>query len=330
LSSPLRQYAYAQARIRARLPLLPGHARLEELASLRDAATLERELAEAGWSDPAARVQAGFTRVLRILDGEPRALVARYRDRYVCENLKVLLRARERGLRDDAVASLLHPIGVLVPGRGAEELLSAPSLAEAFEHFEPEPLGRVLRRHVRTASAGGLRLRLELVAERTVYEALWQQIEPLSRPDRVSARRILGVKLDAVNLVRAARLRLEHGLPPEEILGYAIRGGSFAARERSVLAHEPPDAWAGLLSHTPWAPALAQGVASDTLAREVSRRLEQEARRSLRSSPFCIGFFLGYLLLLELLAQDVRRLVAGRRFSRPPEWVRAGLVTRRR
>jgi hypothetical protein len=38
---------------------------------------------------------------------------------------------------------------------------------------------------------------------------------------------------------------------------------------------------------------------------------------------------LAYLVLVELQAADLRRLLEGKRLQRPEEWLGAGLVTRR-
>ena len=190
MPSALRRYAYTQARVRARLSQLLTRQQLETLAAYPDASSLQRELDALGWGQPAAAVLHAFSEVLAMVEGGPREVVAAYRTRYECENLGVLLRALERGIPYVEVAALLLPVGALGPGRRAEELLEASSLADAVSQLDPAPFGDALRRHVRAAGARAQsvdRFRLELVAEREVYETVWNQTQTLDPGDRRSA-----------------------------------------------------------------------------------------------------------------------------------------------
>lgn len=331
MASALRRYAYGQARIRAKLSRLLTRQQLEVFAAYPDESLLSRELAALGWEDPAAAVLSRFGEVLDMLAGQPRDVVLAYRARYECENLGVLLRALERGVGYAEIAALLHPVGALAPGPRAEELLEARSLADAVSRLDAKPFGEVLRRHVRAAGAQPLeRFRLELVAERVVYEDVWAAVQGLEPGDRRFAERVVGVKLDCVNLVRTARLRTHHGLAPEEVLAYAIRGGlHLGAAQRAVLAHEPLEAWPALFASTPYGVALAAAGSPPQLEAELARVLARAAERVLGASPFQLGLMLAYLVLVELQAADLRRLLEGKRLQRPEEWLGAGLVTRR-
>jgi vacuolar-type H+-ATPase subunit C/Vma6 len=328
VAGAVRRYAYAQARIRARVARLATRRQLEEIsAASRDAA--RQELAHLGWEDPDGATLDAFAQVLEMLEGAGREVVVRYRARYECENLKTLLRAVERGAAWADVAPLLHRVGPLGPGPVAEEILASASLAEAVGRLAPEPFGRVLRRQLEGAHAPD-RVRLEALAEREVYEAVWSALEALDAADRSRAVRILGVKLDCVNLLRALRLRRSHGLAPEEVAAYTIRGGChLGLRERAVLAHEPIESWASQLAATPYGPPLAAADKAWQLEWELARVLEATARRELARSPFSLGLVLAYLILFELQAGDARRLTEGKHLGRPASWIDARLVTGR-
>jgi len=326
----VQRYAYTQARIRARLARLVTRHQLDELAASSPEAA-HQELARLGWEDPDAATLGAFAQVLEMLEGNPREVVVRYRARYECENLKILLRAVQRGAAWAEVAPLLHRVGALGPGPVAEEILAAPSLAEAVGRLDPHPFGRALRRPLEGVHAPAPdRVRLEALAEREVYEASWSALEALDATDRSRAVPLLGVKLDCVNLLRALRLRRAHGFAAEEVVAYAIRGGRhLGARERAVLAHEPIESWASQLAATPYGPALASAGAPWKLEWELARVLEAAARCELARSPFSLGLVLAYLILLELLAADARRVAEGKRLGRAASWVHAGLVTGR-
>jgi vacuolar-type H+-ATPase subunit C/Vma6 len=328
--SAVQRYAYPQARIRARLARLATRPQLDELAASSPEAA-RQELARLGWEDPDRAMLGAFGQVLEMLGGSPREVVVRYRARYECENLKILLRAVERGVAYGEVAPLLHRVGALGPGPAAQEILAASSLPEAVSRLDPHPFGRALRRPLEGARRPAAeRVRLEALAEREVYEAVWSALDGLDAGDRSRAAVLLGVKLDCVNLLRGLRLRRSHGLSAEEVIAYAIRGGRhLGARERAVLAHEPIDSWASQLAATPYGPALASAGTPWKLEWELARVLEAAARRELARSPFSLGLVLAYLILVELVAADARRVGEGKRLGRAASWVDAGLVTGR-
>lgn len=316
-ASSLRRYAYVQARLRARMARLLTRRELEMLAAHPDEDAVRSELAAAGRGpEPAAAVGA-FDAVLAMLDGPPAEVVRRYRERYDAENLKLLLRARERGLGWNEVEPQLLPVPALGPGRTARDVLEAPSLADALAHLPPAPFGEPLRAHLR--AAGGRapeRIHLELLAEREVYDRLWDAVLVLPPADRRAAVRVLGTRLDVVQLVRAARLRVHQGRSAEEILVYALRGGrALGSAERAVLAHEPPERWAAALSRTPYFRALEDAPSPARLERALAPLVAREARAALRGSPFHIGVPLAYLVLVEAESADLRALCAGKRFG---------------
>jgi vacuolar-type H+-ATPase subunit C/Vma6 len=331
MSSALRRYANLNARIRARLARLPGRRHLETLAAYPDESSLRRELAAFGATAELDAVLATFDVVLGLLDGTARDVVESYRARYECENLKLLLRAVELRTPYDELRPLLYAVGDLGPGDKAQELLGASTLVDAVSLLPPVPFGLLLRRHVRSAGAAGTeRFRLESVAEREVYERLWEKVSRLDTRDRESAVRILGTKLDCVNLGRAARLRVYHALAPEEVLLYAIRGGRFlGSAERAVLAEVPPGRWSAALAHTPYRFVLGEAETPPALELSLERLLARETCRELSRNPFCIGIPLAYLILEETLTADLRRLCEGKHFGWSESRILEGVATER-
>jgi vacuolar-type H+-ATPase subunit C/Vma6 len=330
--SALRRYAYAQARLRARTARLLTRPQLELLAAHPTPDALERELDALGHPEQPAALLAAYAEVAAMLDGAPRQVVLRLRGSHEAENVAVLLRARAQGLSYEAVADLLLPVGELRPGPEARAFLEAPSLGEAVERLAPEPFGAALRRLV--AAARGEepeRFRLEAVAFREAYEALWRASGELDATDRAAATRVLGTKLDAVNLVRALRGRRQHGLTPEEILAFAIRGGRhLGPRERAILAHEPLEEWSRLLAATPYAGPLERCAGSaSALEAALARVVARAALRELAAPPFSIGLVLAHCVLLAVQTADLRRVAEGVRLRRSAAWISAGLVTER-
>ena len=332
MATAVRRYAVAQARVRARLARIVDRRALEGMAAVPDADSVLRALEARGRPDARESVLAAFDDVLGMLQGAAREVVARYRDRHEWENLAVLLRAVERGLGPEDVLPLLQPVGALGSAPLARAVLRADSLTGAVARLPALPYGDLLRRVAAAAPRGSVtRFRLEAVAEREAWERAWRAVSALDAVDRRSAARVLGTRLDCVNLLRFLLLRTEHGLAPDELLALAVRGGYRLGRqERAVLAHEPPAAWSSALAHTPYAGALAPGDDAVAVEAELRRVVAAAARRELAGTPFRIGLVLAYLVLLEIQAGDLRRVLEGRRLRRSTEWILAGLAGPRR
>ena len=329
MATALRDYAFAQARVRARLGRLASRRALETLAAVPDQEGVLRELEARGRPDLGESVIRAFDDVLAMLAAAPGEVVARYRDRHEWENVAVLLRGAERGLRADEVLPLLQPVGVLGTTPVGRAVAEAGSLAEAVARLPAQPYGELLRRVAAAAPRGAVeRFRLEAVAEREAWERIWAAVASLGAAERRSAARVLGTKLDCVSLLRFLRLRTEHGLGPEELLALAIRAGHrIGRRERALLAHQPPSEWSSRLARTPYARALEPWADATAVEAGLSRVVRVAARRELAGSPFRIGLFLAYLVLLELQASDLRRVLEGRRLGRSAEWVCSGFVS---
>jgi vacuolar-type H+-ATPase subunit C/Vma6 len=328
MATALREYAFAQARVRARLGRLASRRALETLAAVPDQEGVLRELEARGRPDLGESVIRAFDDVLAMLAAAPGEVVARYRDRHEWENVAVLLRGAERGLPASEVLPLLQPVGVLGTTPVGRAVAEAGSLAEAVARLPAQPYGELLRRVAAAAPRGAVeRFRLEAVAEREAWERIWA-VASLGAARRRSAARVIGTKLDCVSLLRFLRLRTEHGLGPEEILALAIRAGHrLGRRERALLAHQPPSEWSSRLARTPYARALEPWGDAAAVEAGLSRVVRAAARRELAGSPFRIGLFLAYLVLLELQASDLRRVLEGRRLGRSAEWVCSGFVS---
>jgi vacuolar-type H+-ATPase subunit C/Vma6 len=330
MATALRDYAFAQSRVRGRLGRLAGRRTLEALAAAPDEAAVVRELEARGRPDRRESVRRAFGAVLAWLPEASRELVARYRDRHEWENVAVLLRGAERGLPAAERLSLLQPVGALGTTPAGRWVAEAPSLAEAVARLPAQPYGEPLRRVLAAAPRGAVdRFRLEAVAEREAWERIGRAIEAL-RPaaERRSAARVLGTRLDAVSLLRFLRLRTEHALAPQELLALAIRAGHRIGRpERALLAHAPPSEWSERLAHTPYASALEAWDDAAAVEAGLNCVVRAAARRELAGPPFRIGLVLAYLVLLELEAADLRRALEGRRLGRSAGWICAGLVT---
>lgn len=331
MATAVRRYAVAQARLRARLAQLADRRTLEGMAAAPDAEAVQRTLEARGRPDSRDSVLAAFDDAAAMLEGTAREVVVRYRDRHESENLAVLLRAAERGLDAEDALPLLQPVGALGRAPLARALVQTGSLAGAVALLPAEPYGDLLRRVVAASPRGAApRVRLEAVAEREAWERVFAAVSALGAADRRSALRVLGTKLDCVHVLRFLRLRAEQGLAGDEVLALAPRGGHLLGRrERAVLAHEPPAEWAGRLAHTPYAGALASAGDAVALEAALRRVVAAAARRELAGTPFRIGLVLAYLVLVELQADDLRRVLEGRRLRRSAEWVCAGLASAR-
>src|SRR5512134_2575544 len=129
MAASVRDYALAQARVRARLGRMVGRRSLEALAGAPDEAAVLRELEALGRPDSRESVLNAFDDVIAMLAPAPGEVVARYRDRHEWENVAVLLRGAERGLPADEVLPLLQPVGELGTTPAGRAVAEAGSLA---------------------------------------------------------------------------------------------------------------------------------------------------------------------------------------------------------
>ncbi len=268
-----------------------------------------------------------YTRLIRTLDGAPRALLEEMLRRLELDNLKAILRGLAAGADPEAIRRVLVPLGGFsrLPVDG---LLAAESLAEAGRALGRLPYARPLQDALERGERERSLFPLEVALDLDYYRRLWARVQALPPVDRGGAARFLGQRYDVVNVGWLLRYRAIYHLSAEETFNYTLPHGyriddgvirrAAAAPDLTGLLAELPEPYRGLLQGLTQAGIWRMEVA-------LQRYLWREARSALILYPLQIGLLLAYLYLKEAEIHDLRAILEGRRIGRSPEEIAAFL-----
>ncbi len=266
-----------------------------------------------------------YARLIRTLEGAPRALVEEMLRRLEVDNLKAILRGLATGAPADEIRSLLLPLGRwerLEVG----QLLAAPGVAEAVRALDrlpyARPLAEALPRYERERSLFPLEVALDL----DYYRRLWALAATLPGGDRDSARRVLGARYDVLNVSWLLRFSQLYRLSAQEIFNYTLPYGDRIDDDIMRRAAAAPDI-AGLVAALP-EPYRAllgplEGAGITRMEAALRRFLWHDAHALLTGYPFQIGAIMAYLYLKEAEVRDLAAILEGKRLGRPPAEIEA-------
>ncbi len=343
------RYAAINARIRALLThLLPRHIwadlmqattptayldllqRTPPYASLlpRDVSTqppdhVERLL----WGHAAAETR----RPLVFLQGGQRDLVEWYWRRFEIHNLKAVLRAVDQGLPLNRIKERLIPLeGSRVPW---DALAEVHSMADIIDRLAGTPYQSILQRAVGEYRRKGHVFVLEVALDLAYYRRLRNLANALRGRDGVEARRLIGLLVDAQNVLWAFRFRVYAHLSPEEILNYTLhRGVRVDVTLIQKIATGIPlvdvvrQIWGDRLGDLRPLSQVSEPRAVPMLERMLLRYAYRLARATLQGYPFHLGVVLGHAYLVEAEVRDLITLWAGLHAGWAPSRIRTALI----
>lgn len=276
----------------------------------------------------AGRAAADCRRVMAFTNGRTRALLEVWWQHYELENLKALFRALDQNLAPNAIRRFLIPLGddSILPWEALLHEHSVPSLVDRL-HGTPyiNPVRAALPVYQRDGSLFAIEIALDI----RYYRDLALAIKNLAGTERAEASRILGTKLDMLNILWAFRYRVYYGLSAEEIVNYTlwqavrtdaslVRDIALGAGPRSVLVRVWGEHAIDL--------SLFDGADGDGEARMVlklelalQRYWWSLAKQELRGYPFRLGILLGYLVLRETEVRDLVTLLESKGMGWEPE-----------
>jgi V/A-type H+-transporting ATPase subunit C len=167
-----------------------------------------------------------YSKVVHSLRGtRQRELILALFRRFEAENLKIVLRSLFGGLSREAVSHLLYPLSHL-SDLDWDALWACKSIRELLEHLRPDIFGRSLQHALPQFEAQGRLFPLEMALDFSCFRLLRQAISALgSRYDRTITEKILTLYIDILNVSWVIRLKIDYGLPPEEIVNYTLPEG---------------------------------------------------------------------------------------------------------
>ncbi|MEJ2208137.1 MAG: V-type ATPase subunit [Anaerolineae bacterium] len=247
------------------------------------------------------------------------------------DNVKTILRQLAEGettFDEELIIPLPHsdlPLAQLAQVTDLEGAASAlsgtvydPPLSDALPRYREE----------------GTLFPVEVALDLSHWRRVWQAVRQLGGDDGEWAKRLVGNRLDRLNITWAFRYRIYYHLSAEEIINYTLPYGYRS--DDSIVRAIAGGAGIGEVVDMVWGgdtPELAEleaGSSRESLqAFEVAlSRLEcREARRPFAGQPFHLGVLLGYLIRKECEAHDLTTLAESKAERLPVDQVESYLVS---
>lgn len=258
-------------------------------------------------------------KVMALTGGGTRALLLTWWRHFELENLKAMLRGFDQNMSPERIGSFLIPLGerFTLPW---ETLLREHSLGSLIDRLATTRYGTVLRAAYPLYQRNGSPFALEIAADIRYYRDLAAAIMRLRGDDGKDARRLLGTRLDMLNILWAFRHRIYYGLSPEEIINYTlwhtIRTDVDLVRD-IALGDDPAAILARVWGEEAFDLSFLEDARSDGemmlgLELTLHRYWHSLATGAMCGYPFGLGALLGYVVLGELEAQDLVTVLEGK------------------
>ena len=278
------------------------------------------------------RLAEVFRDIIAFAPESGKALFEQLRRRFEVDNLKAILRGIEAGASPRQVRLVLFPLedATLLPVEG---MLGVETLGEAVGRLQGTKYHSTLTHAMPRYVAEKNLFPLEVALDLDYYRSLWGYVTHLSGLDRKWALRLVGTRVDIINLMWAVRYRVYHHLSEEEIINYTLPYGlrvndamirAIAAGgdiERIITQAFPYAGEVGTIEDDP-------GTNLTLLESALHHHLVEECHSAFTGYPFHLGIPLGYVLLVELEVQDITLLIEAKAAKLSPDILRLYLANR--
>jgi len=257
-----------------------------------------------------------YVKLINSLSGHIKKLVYHLYQRYELENLKVILRTVCYNRPIEKTKNLLFPL-VKYQTISIQEILTSKDPVDLILNLRGtwyhEPLMNSLYRFENEGETFPLEMALDL----NYYKQLWEIVTSLSCKDQKIAKSILGVQLDALNILWIIRFKERYHLSPEEILNYSLFHGTYISKKvRKKLAYSvnQKDIVTNL-EGTPYKRILS-GINDPEIS--YVRLLQYTlllVKKNWYKYPFQIGTILDYIFLKDMEIKDLITITEGKRMG---------------
>jgi len=279
-----------------------------------------------------SRLAKVYGEIITLVSDAGKALLQQLRRRFEVDNLKAILRGIEAGASPRQIRLVLFPLEseTILP---VEEMLRVRTIDEAVEQlqgtFYHSILSHAMSRYAEERSLFPLEVALDL----DYYRTLWSYISKLNGMDKRWALRLIGTRMDIINLMWAVRYRIYHHLSEEEIINYTLPYGLRvndsiirAIATGGDIEHIIAQVFPYVTGVGPIEENTGAGLAQ--LESALHHHLIDECYPAFTGYPFHLGIPLGYILLIELEVQDLTLLIEAKAAKLPPDIFRPYLATR--
>jgi V/A-type H+-transporting ATPase subunit C len=268
-----------------------------------------------------------YTKLIDNISIDHKPLVHHLYQRYELENIKVVLRTicYERSKKE--ASKLLFPL-LKYQTVSIDRLLEAKDLFDFINRLKAtwyfDPLDNSAYRFEKEGETFPLEIALDL----RYYAGLWEIVSSLKRKDKKNARSLIGIQLDALNILWIIRFKESYHFSPEEILNYSLTYGSYISqKKRKKLAYsiDQKDIISNL-DNTPY-----KGILNDIDDPEITyavllQYIFYQAKKNWIANPFQIGIILDYLFFKEIEVRNLITITEAKKIGLPTEKINRYLV----
>lgn len=268
-----------------------------------------------------------YRKIIKSISGDRKRLIEHLYRKYELENLKLILRIVCSGKSHKKSEGLLLPTGEsqnfsaihLLQARSADEVLTQLKGTSYYE-----PLENALFRFEQEKVTFPLEMALDL----SYYKGLWLIASSLGHRDQKITKKILGVQLDALNIIWIFRFKEAYLFSPEEILNYSLMQGCLLSQKTRIkLAYSVDQKdMVSNLTGTPYQGFLSGVHDPEVCYVKLLSYALSVARKNWRGFPFQIGTVLDYLLFKEIEVKDLISLTEAKRLNLSHKMVKDYLI----
>lgn len=263
--------------------------------------------------------------LIRPMSAVERGLLLAWGRKYALFNLKTLIRGKLHELDPDDIRANLYdlPGHVRLPHK---ELFRAENVLELLRTLEQGPYRLIARQARQVFEQKREPFALEAAIDQRYYHELARLVMQFPSDSQQALRAVLGILLDAVNLLWVLRFRLSYRLSPSETFYYLVPSFRLLHRDR-LLALVNHDALEPLLAELP-APLdeLMSGAASimDVQSR-IGAYTAEQLRHQIAQSGVAVARAFAYLTLRERELFMLFSLIQGKLLGLSPDLIEVGI-----
>jgi len=269
-----------------------------------------------------------YNDIYNFCEGQLRAIVGRYLDRYDLQNIKTIVRAKIYGASAEEVEEDLVPAGSF-PIEFLRQLVEAPTLDDVFKRLDGTIYAQALAGLGERPSAVTKWAAWEDRVSRLYYAELLQSVPASTEANRLM-REFLEREIDIVNLKTLLRVWAAKATFDREI--FLPGGYETAEEELSEMVRLEKPALIARLSEYSFYPEIAgdlehvEATGVGALLRKVEKIHLTEAARYSHLHALSILPILDYILRKDREAQNIRLIARGKESGLSTDVIRDLLV----
>jgi V/A-type H+-transporting ATPase subunit C len=355
MASPLKKYAFINAKLRARLSKLLTDEFLEQLIHAQSLDESVKFFQNTNFSfidtiysktgDLKSVELELYNREIGLyleLEKYARHEVLRFvkalTNLFEIENLKNTLRLwfdRVVRKRDISVPYLYLYRNKIHFNLKIDSIIGADSIEEIASLLIGTPYSSIIRKASSWITERNSIFLAEILLDKHFYRTISKEFKNLKGRDVAIAKRIIGIEIDLQNIDWLIRFKTMYNLPIEEALLYTVPHGSALSREKVAAVYQaqnPQELLAGYLSRSyPGLEPLLATKAHDSASRfaVIERILDHimmfEITRSITGYPFTIGIILAYFIRKRYEIRKIVTILNAKYYDLPEERIKGKL-----